>query len=208
MRFRRWPVPVEPIVHGAERGLRLGEVGTEGERLLDRLSRWRRYLRRRRIAVDRACRIDVRQTGPRERKAWIELGRPLVGCDCEPIRVRPQLVPQVPAAKVEVVGLGISRVPGRQGGQPVRREAQSNLPGDGRAQLALELEHATRLAVKRLGPYLLLVAHANQLRRHPQLDALGDRPFNQILDVELLADLRDRLSTRSCSAWSMSAFSR
>ncbi len=125
---------------------------------------------------------------------WIELRRLLVGLDRASVRLRRQLIPEVAATKVEVVRLGASRVPGRQGRQPLRREAQSNLSGDCRAQLALEFEHASRLAVIGLGPYLHLVTRANQLRRHAQPAALGPhRPFHQILDAQLLTDLRERL---------------
>ena len=137
------------------------------------------------------------------------LRRLLVGLDCEPVRLRRHLIPEVAATKVEVVRLGISRVPGRQGRQPVRREAQSNLPGDRRAQLALQFEHASGLALIGLRPYLHLVARANQLRRHAQLAALGpNRPFQQILNAQLLTDLRERLRSAACSAWSMSDPSR
>src|SRR4029453_19417289 len=98
------------------------------------------------------------------------------------------------APKVEVVRLGISRVPRRQGRQAVRREVQPDLPGDCPAQLALQFEHASGLALVGLRPYLYLVANVNQLRRHAQSAALGPNgPFHQILDPQLVADLRDRL---------------
>ena len=178
-RLCRWPVPVEPELHCSKRRLRLGEVRAGLDRARSRVASALPHLVRRRIAVNRARGIGVCQASPRERVVWIEQCRAPIVIDGLHVRRRRQLIPEVAAAKVEVVRLAISRLPEGQGAEPLRRELLSNLPGDTGAQRTLQLQQAFRLVVVGLCPDLNLVAHANQLRGHAQSAALGlNGPFD------------------------------
>ena len=108
-------------MYRAQRRLRLGEVRARGDRVRDSVLGSLRHFDRSHIAVDWACRVDVCQASPRERELWIELRCLLVELDCASVRVRPQLIPEVAAMKVEIVRLGVLRVPRRQRRQPLRR---------------------------------------------------------------------------------------
>ena len=94
-----------------------------------------------------------------------------------------------------------SRTPRRlrvcRGARAVSRSGERrspNLSGDCNAELPLQFEHASRLAVIGLGPYLswsrARISFA--VTRNRPLSARTDA-FHQILDAQLLTDLRERL---------------
>jgi len=143
------PVPAEEEVHDSQGGLSLGEVGFGADRMRGGVAGARQHFERRRIAVDCTRCVGVRQTGPGERVLRVELGGARVELHSAPRRRRRKLVPEVATTQVEVVCFGVSRLPARQRGQTVGREAKADLLRDGCAQLALELEYAARFRCRR-----------------------------------------------------------
>ena len=153
----------------------------------------RPHLERRGVAVDGASGVGHRQASPRQPVVRIQRNRSTIELEGPPRRQRRELIREIPAAKVQVVCLRLSGLAPLQRAQPIGRQMQPHLVRNGRAQLALELEHTRRLAVEGRGPDLHLVAGANQPGRDAQPVALkADRALDQELGVQLGAHLRQR----------------
>lgn len=82
------------------------------------------------------------------------------------------MIPEVSPPEIQVVRIGIARVPPGERVQALGREPKTDLLRDRRAQLLLQPQHAGGLAIVGLGPHLHLIANANQLGCDPPSAAL------------------------------------
>ena len=136
----------------SQRGLGLGEVGSGAGRVRGRVPSAWPHVERRSVSVNGASCVRHGQARPRKRVVRIQrnrLGEELEGPSG---RRRRELVPEIPAAKVQVVRLHLARLSPLECAHAVRRQTDPNLVSDGRTELALELEHARRLAIEGGGP--------------------------------------------------------
>ena len=156
--LRGRPVPVEKVTDHPSRGLTLGDVWTAGDGMCSRISCAWPHLQWRRIGIDWTCREGVRQPSPRQRVLWVEFGGASIVLHGSSVRPRGQLVPEMPPAQVQIVGFHTLRLTALECAETIWRQAQSDLLGDGGAQLPLEFEDAAWLAVERRRPDLNLVA--------------------------------------------------
>ena len=143
-----------------------------------------------RVAVDRAGRVRAREVRPGKRIVRIERDRALIVLDGAQVRFGRAAARQISSPKEGVVGLGVPGLTAHEAGQPIRREAKSDLLRDCRTQLLLQSEHAAGLPFVRVRPHVLLIAHPNQLDGHAEPIGLrANRALDEVFDGELPADL-------------------
>ena len=113
-----------------------------------------------------------------------------IQCRCPPIRLhralrrrRRELVPEITALQIQVLGLGILRLPAGQGVETVWRQAQPDFLRNRSAQLLLHREHADWFAIVGVRPHLHLVLHTNEVGGDVQPLVLGsNRTDDQVRD--------------------------
>ena len=150
--LRRGPVPFQPELEKTQRDLHLDEVAIRAHRLADGIAGSWPHLQRGRVAIDRTCAVPVHNPGPRERVVRVDDGGLRVALD-GPSRCRQRaLVGEVTPPEIEVVRLGVSRLPSGECAQTLGRQPQPDLLGEGGADFLLEGEQAGRLTFVELRP--------------------------------------------------------
>src|SRR5277367_4764096 len=131
------PLPVQPELERAQRGLDLGQVrlGLEGAR--GGLASTRPEKLWWRVSVDGTGAVTVGEAGPGESIILVQISGVDKKFDRFPGRRRTELLPEVTPMQVEIEGFRVQRLPTIKSAEPLRRQGQPHLFGDGRAQLAL-----------------------------------------------------------------------
>src|SRR5262249_34374328 len=108
--------------------------------------------------------------------------------------LRGSFVPEIAAAQVEVVGIGVDRAFPYQFELLLGGEAQLHLARDGFAKVSLHVKNVVEVAVEVLGPDMGLVLDADQLGADANFSSfLARAALQYVIRPELLADLASRL---------------
>ena len=115
--FSSGKIPIKPELHLAQRALSLGQFGIGSESMLGCGAGARSHLEWTSIAVDRTRRKRVRNSRPRQSVLWIPPGGARIVLHCAPGGGGRELIPEIAAAQIKVVGVSVLRLPFSQSGQ-------------------------------------------------------------------------------------------
>ncbi len=186
-------VPVVEEQDPGAGGVCRGEAVVERQRAIDRRARARQRVSDTRLPVEAHRRQYAAECGVRRRELGVGGHRLLEPGQRPRGRVERPLAAQGDALEIQLVGRrrGRSSTWWRGGAGKRLRDGR----GHGRRHGVLHVEGVARSPVERLGPHVVPIVHAHELRRDPEAATLApDAAFDEVRRAERASDTREVLA--------------